>query len=81
MKCPGQDTGFWDADAIFETRCPSCGQSVEFFKDESMRRCRGCGRKILNPRTDLGCASYCRFADQCLRTGTHGCDTDVEKNG
>jgi hypothetical protein len=39
---------------------------VEFFKDDSQRRCRECGHRLLNPRLDFGCASYCPYADQCL---------------
>ena len=39
MKCPGQDSQYWKPGAIFETKCPKCGAEVEFFKDDSMRRC------------------------------------------
>ena len=67
MKCPGQDSRFWGSDAIFDTNCPQCGQEeVEFFKDEPIRKCKKCGMKIVNPKMDFGCASYCQFADQCL---------------
>jgi DNA-directed RNA polymerase subunit RPC12/RpoP len=68
MKCPGQDTRFWGPEAISEFSCPHCGWSIEFFKDESSRRCRKCGKKVLNPKIDFGCAVYCRFASQCLGT-------------
>ena len=66
MKCPGQDMRYWGPDAIFETTCPSCGSSMEFFKDESNRTCKKCGRKVINPKIDFGCASYCQYASQCL---------------
>ncbi len=66
MKCPGQDTRFWGKDAIFEIECPDCGNKVEFFKDDIERRCERCGKRILNPRMDFGCASYCRYAEQCI---------------
>ncbi|HBZ57120.1 MAG TPA: phosphohydrolase [Syntrophobacteraceae bacterium] len=66
MKCPGQDSRFWQPGAIFESQCPNCGQAVEFFKDESTRRCKQCGHKFVNPKMDFGCASYCKFAAQCL---------------
>ena len=66
MKCPGQDTRFWQEGAIYEVECPQCGSSVEFFKDESARKCRNCGHRFLNPRMDFGCAGYCKFAAQCL---------------
>lgn len=66
MRCPGQDSRFWDKGAIFEVDCPQCGQAVEFFRDESSRKCRHCGYKFVNPKMDFGCASYCKFAEQCL---------------
>jgi len=66
MRCPGQDSRFWKPGAIFEAKCPQCGQPVEFFKDETSRKCRRCGHKFVNPQMDFGCAAYCKFADQCL---------------
>ena len=66
MRCPGQDTRFWKEDTIFEVGCPKCGNMVEFFKDESTRRCGKCGLKIVNPKMDFGCAVHCKFAEQCL---------------
>ncbi|MCG8637814.1 MAG: HD domain-containing protein [Desulfobacterales bacterium] len=68
MKCPGQDTQYWNPDAIFETECPECGHPMEFFKDDATRRCGNCKKKIVNPKMDFGCASYCQFAEQCLGT-------------
>ncbi len=68
MKCPGQDSRFWGPEAISESSCPKCGGPIEFFKDESSRKCRKCGAKALNPKMDFGCAAYCRFAAQCLGT-------------
>jgi HD superfamily phosphohydrolase YqeK len=68
MKCPGQDTQYWDQDAIFETRCPECGHKMEFFKDDATRRCGHCKKKLVNPKMDFGCAAYCQFAEQCLGT-------------
>ncbi|MFH2091416.1 MAG: HD domain-containing protein [Pseudomonadota bacterium] len=68
MKCPGQDTQYWSEDAIFETTCPECNHPMEFFKDDATRRCQNCKKKIVNPKMDFGCASYCKFAEQCLGT-------------
>ncbi|MCP4022817.1 MAG: HD domain-containing protein [Desulfobacteraceae bacterium] len=68
MKCPGQDTQYWNPDAIFETKCPECGHPMEFFKDDATRRCGNCKKKIVNPKMDFGCASYCKFAEQCVGT-------------
>ena len=66
MKCPGQDSRYWKPGAIFEAKCPECGADVEFFKDDSSRRCKSCGFKFLNPSMDFGCASYCKYAEQCI---------------
>lgn len=66
MQCPGQDSRFWDAGAVFESPCEQCGQIIEFFKDDSTRTCKNCGHRMLNPRIDFGCASYCPYAEQCL---------------
>ena len=66
MRCPGQDSRYWNPGAIFEAPCPVCDNPVEFFKDESTRRCKKCGHKMINPRMDFGCAAYCKFAEQCL---------------
>jgi len=66
MKCPGQDSRYWKPGSIFEANCPQCGQEMEFFKDDTTRRCKSCGHRLLNPRMDFGCASYCQYAEQCL---------------
>lgn len=66
MKCPGQDTRYWKLGAIFEAKCPKCGHKVEFFKDDTTRRCKKCGNRFVNPEMDFGCASYCQYAEQCL---------------
>lgn len=66
MKCPGQDSRFWKDDAVYEARCPQCNDSVEFFKDDTARKCPSCGLRFVNPEMDFGCAAYCQFAEQCL---------------
>ena len=66
MRCPGQDSRYWKPGAIFQVPCPVCDNPVEFYKDESTRRCKTCGHKMVNPKMDFGCAAYCKFAEQCL---------------
>lgn len=68
MKCPGQDMQYWKDDAIFEVNCPKCKAFVEFYKDDTTRKCQSCGHRFVNPRMDFGCAAYCQFADQCIGT-------------
>ena len=66
MKCPGQDTQYWQEGAIFDVNCPKCEHTVEFFKDDTTRKCSNCGHRFINPKMDFGCASYCQYADQCI---------------
>ena len=66
MKCPGQDSQYWNKEAIYEVDCPNCGIAVEFYKDDTTRKCHGCGHRFVNPRMDFGCAAYCQFAEQCI---------------
>lgn len=66
MQCPGQDNRYWKGEAVFDIPCPHCGQVLEFFKDDSQRTCKQCGHKVLNPKIDFGCASYCPYAEQCM---------------
>jgi HD superfamily phosphodiesterase len=68
MKCPGQDSRYWRPNAIYEVECPECGRMVEFFKDDTTRRCPHCRHQFVNPHMDFGCAAYCKFADQCIGT-------------
>ena len=68
MKCPGQDMQYWESDAIFEVNCPECDQQVEFYKDDTTRKCGHCGHRFVNPQMDFGCAAYCKYAEQCLGT-------------
>lgn len=59
---------YWKDDAIFEVECPKCKTAVEFYKDDTTRKCGNCGHRFVNPKMDFGCASYCQFAEQCLGT-------------
>lgn len=68
MRCPGQDTQYWNSKAIYEAKCPKCDHPVEFFKDDTTRKCGHCGHRFVNPQMDFGCAAYCPFAEQCLGT-------------
>ena len=64
--CPGQDTRFWRPGDIYEIECGSCGNMIEFFKDEARRKCRNCGARVVNPQMSLGCAKWCEHAKECL---------------
>ncbi len=66
MKCPGQDQRYWKPEDIFEEKCPKCGHTIEFWKDEPRLKCPSCKEVVINPKIDLGCAEWCQYADQCL---------------
>jgi len=74
-RCPGQDQRFWKPDDIFEAQCPHCGVSIEFWKDEPSLKCPDCRKLVVNPKLDLGCATWCQHADQCL--GTMSSNDDI----
>jgi LSD1 subclass zinc finger protein len=63
--CPGRDRSAWTPDDIFEVPCGSCGRPIEFFKDDTERRCGACGAVNPNPRRAGDCASWCASADGC----------------
>lgn len=64
-KCPGQDKRLWKSEDIFDVKCPKCGNLIEFFKDDSVRKCPGCGINYTNPKIDTSCAKTCPLADKC----------------
>lgn len=66
FRCPGQDPRFWKPEDVSDVTCSHCGKAVEFFKDEPKLKCRNCGQWVINPKIDLGCANWCRYAEQCV---------------
>ncbi|MEW6360262.1 MAG: HD domain-containing protein [Planctomycetota bacterium] len=66
IRCPGQDMRFWKPKDVFDSSCPKCGAAMEFWKDDPFVNCKKCGEKVRNPRIDLGCARWCKYAEQCL---------------
>ncbi len=65
-RCPGMDVRFWKPKDIFEIRCPYCGETIEFWKDDPLRNCPGCGQVVSNPQIDLSCAKWCQYAEECV---------------
>lgn len=65
-KCPGQDNRNWKSEDLNEAPCPECGHVLEFWKTDARRRCTHCGKYVLNPALDLGCAKWCKNAADCL---------------
>ena len=65
-RCPGQDKRFWRPEDIFESDCPFCGMRTEFWKDDIRVTCERCGNDVPNPKLNLSCAKWCKFAEQCL---------------
>jgi len=64
-QCPGQDKYFWTPEDVFDLPCPACGEPIEFFKTDPLRRCPNCGYASPNPRLDAGCAQWCPHAELC----------------
>ena len=66
FRCPGQDKRVWRPEDVFEAPCRFCGARIEFWKDDVFLECETCGNDVPNPRLNLGCAQWCKFAEQCL---------------
>lgn len=66
-RCSGNNTEEWGFDSIFEIECPSCGNAVEFFKDETRRNCPKCKNPVINNREDTGCGQWCSSASSHIR--------------
>jgi len=65
-RCPGQNLQYWEFDDIYNINCPFCDQEIEFWKDEPLRMCPACGEEVRNTKMDLGCAKWCKFAEDCI---------------
>ena len=65
IRCPGQDQRFWKPEDVFEVQCHTCGNPVEFFRDDPKLKCPKCGQMVANPKIDVGCAEWCQYAQQC----------------
>ena len=66
-KCTGNNTQKWGFDAIFDVKCPTCGNMVEFFKDEIIWNCSHCKNIVYNDRKDYGCVQWCSCSSSHMR--------------
>ncbi len=80
-RCPGQDLRFYNPDDVFEIKCSKCGYEIEFFKNDIKRNCPECGELIHNPELDLGCAKWCKKAEECLGVDPDSLENISEKTG
>ena len=55
-----------EAGRYLRGKLPECGELIEFWKDEPKLKCPKCGKLAVNPKLDLGCAEWCRYAKECL---------------
>ena len=49
-KCPKQEHRSWTPEDVCEVQCSGCGKAMEFFREEEKRKCRQCGRIVINPK-------------------------------
>ena len=89
MKCPGQDMQYWKDDAIFEVNCPECDSVVEFYKDDTTRKCPKCSKLFWKKEEDIQYADentlkiVCNHCHQVLRIPliTEGANAGAPKMG
>ncbi|MCF6176640.1 MAG: hypothetical protein L3J71_12835 [Victivallaceae bacterium] len=65
-RCPGQNLQYWEFADIYNINCPFCDHEIEFWKDEPLRICPNCREEVRNTKMDLGCAKWCKFAEDCI---------------
>lgn len=57
-------------DAAYDLPCPSCGSLIEFFFDDTCRKCLKCNARVEKDYAhllkDYGCAAWCPEAEKCL---------------
>jgi ribosomal protein S27E len=62
VSCPGQDGRNLK---VSLHKCPTCGNEVEMFSDETRVRCRGCGTFVYKENVP-SCVEWCAKARECL---------------
>ncbi len=65
---PGTGPALLEAGRYFRDKLPALRQAVEFWKDDPKLKCPSCKKQIINPKLDLSCAQWCKYAKQCLGT-------------
>ena len=69
--CPGVKDLIGPVQILTRT-CPSCGEEVEFFSDETEAKCQKCGR-MLHREATPSCVTWCQYAMKCI--------TDLRERG
>ena len=66
QRCPGMDPSYFKPDDIKEHKCISCGNEIEFWKDDIKIVCKKCGQTNFNPNLGDTCIVWCRSASDCI---------------
>ena len=62
--CPGTKSLIGPSRIILRT-CPSCGDEVEFFSNETETKCEKCGHTLRQEVTQ-SCITWCEYAEKCI---------------
>ena len=64
LNCPGSKSL---KDPVPETfTCPNCGEEVEIWTHERMRKCGSCGTTVARELDSTWCVQWCRYAKECI---------------
>ena len=65
-RCPGMDPAYFKPEDISSQKCTTCGNEIEFWKDDVFLICSACGVRNTNARVQNTCLAWCREASACV---------------
>ena len=63
FKCPGSQK--FSQPEPEEINCPSCGEKIEIWTDESKTKCPKC-KKTVTREKPPACLDWCKYAKECV---------------
>lgn len=65
-RCPGMNPAHFKPEDIRLHKCVSCGEELEFWKDDVKIACHACKHINFNPNIRNTCLCWCKSASKCI---------------